>query len=301
MRTSLFLALLPLSTMLLRADVDPLLPIEKKVSHSYATNNGVRIHYASLGQGPLVVMIHGFPDYWLTWRHQMDALSSNYHVVALDQRGYNLSDQPPGAENYTISLLAADVAAVIRACGATEAVVIGHDWGGAVAWNFANAYPNMTSKLIVLNLPHPRGFLRELAHNPDQQKNSAYAREFQRDGAHTNLTAEALTFWVTDAEARPRYLEAFRRSDFRAMLNYYKSNYPREPYREENAPVLKVPCSVLMIHGLKDKALLASGLNDNWSFVQHDLTLVTIPDADHFVQQDASDLVTRTIRSWLAR
>jgi pimeloyl-ACP methyl ester carboxylesterase len=283
------------------AETAPVLPIETQVPHGFGTNNGVRIHYASLGKGPLIVMIHGFPDYWLTWRHQMNALAGDYRVVAIDQRGYNLSDKPAGVENYDMRLLVEDVAAVIQACGESKAIIIGHDWGGAVAWTFAMTRPGMTEKLIVLNLPHPRGLMRELAHNPEQQKNSAYAREFQREGAHTNLTAEALASWVTDPQARSRYVEAFRRSDFQAMLNYYKRNYPREPYREDSSPPVKVQCPVLLIHGLKDRYLLAAALNDNWSFVQRDLTLVTIPDADHFVQQDAPELVSRTIKSWLSR
>jgi pimeloyl-ACP methyl ester carboxylesterase len=159
----------------------------------------------------------------------------------------------------------------------------------------------MTEKLIILNLPHPRGIGRELARNPQQQKASAYARRFQQEGAHTNLTAEGLAFWVKDAKAKARYVEAFQRSDFEAMLNYYKRNYPREPYAEDPSPVVKVKCPVLMIHGLKDTALLSPGLNDNWDFVEKDLTLVTIPEAGHFVQQDAPEHVIRSVRSWLGR
>jgi pimeloyl-ACP methyl ester carboxylesterase len=221
--------------------------------------------------------------------------------VAIDQRGYNLSDKPKGVEQYDISALVEDVAAVVGARGRERAIIVGHDWGGAVAWSFAMKHPEMTEKLIILNLPHPRGIGRELARNPQQQKASAYARRFQQPGAHTNLTAEGLTFWVTDAPAKARYLEAFRRSDFEAMLNYYKRNYPREPYVEDPSPVVKVKCPVLMIHGLKDTALQAPGLNGNWDFVEKDFTLVTVPEAGHFVQQDAPDLVTRNIRSWLAR
>jgi len=283
------------------ADDSALLDIERRVSHGFATNNGVRIHYAALGQGPLVVMIHGFPDCWLTWRHMMNALAKDYEVVAIDQRGYNLSDKPKGVEQYDASLLVEDVAAVVRARGRERAIIVGHDWGGAVGWNFAMKHPEMTEKLIILNLPHPRGIGRELARNPQQQKASAYARRFQQDGAHTNLTAEGLAFWVTDAKAKARYVEAFQRSDFEAMLNYYKRNYPREPYAEDPSLVVKVKCPVLMIRGLKDTALLSPGLNGNWDFVEKDFTLVTIPDAGHFVQQDAPDMVARSIRSWLAR
>jgi len=284
-----------------RAEDSALLDIERRVAHGFATNNGVRIHCAVLGQGPLVVMIHGFPDCWLTWRHVMGALANDHEVVAIDQRGYNLSDRPKGVEHYDMAALVEDVAAVVRARGRERAIIVGHDWGGAVAWSFAMRRPEMTEKLIILNLPHPRGIGRELARNPQQQKASAYARRFQQEGAHTNLTAEGLAFWVTNAPAKARYIEAFRRSDFEAMLNYYKRNYPREPYVEDSSPVVKVKCPVLMIHGLKDTALLSPGLDGNWDFVEKDFTLVTIPDAGHFVQQDAPDLVVRSIRSWLAR
>ena len=300
-RLALVILALSLGYTALAVDEPAMLDIERKVTHGYATNDAVRIHYARLGEGPLVLMIHGFPDCWLTWRVQMEALAKDHEVVAIDQRGYNLSDRPKGVENYDMKLLVADVAAVIRARGRERAIVIGHDWGGMVAWTFAMTRPEMTEKLVILNLPHPRGLNRELANNPEQQKNSAYARRFQQEGAHTNLTAEGLTFWIKDPAAKPRYVEAFRRSDFEAMLNYYKRNYPREPYTEDTSPVVKVKCPVLMIHGLKDKALGQAALNGNWQYVEKDLTLVTVPDADHWVQQDAPDMVTRTLRSWLTR
>ena len=275
--------------------------VEDRVEHGYATNNGVKIHYASLGKGPLIVMIHGFPDYWYTWRDQMEGLSANYQVVAIDQRGYNLSDKPKGVDNYSIQLLVSDVAAVIKQVGRDRAIIVGHDWGGIVAWTLAMMRPDLVEKLVILNLPHPRGLNRELATNPQQQKNSQYARNFQQEGAEKNLTAEGLAFWVKDAEVKKKYVEAFKRSDFEAMLNYYKRNYPREPYTLDTSPVVKVKMPVLMIHGLNDTALLAPALNNTWEWLEKDLTLVTIPGASHFVQQDASDLVTRSIKMWLAR
>lgn len=277
------------------------LPIESRVTHHFATNVGVRLHYASLGRGPLVVLVHGFPDCWLTWREQMPELARDRRVVAVDLRGYYLSDRPAADAAYDMGVLVEDVAAVIRDCGESRAVVVGHDWGGAIAWAFARARPEMTERLVVLNLPHPRGFLRELAHNPEQQRNSAYAREFQRPGAHTNLTAEALSGWVRDPAARARYREVFGNADFGAMLALYRRNYPREPYAEDASPLVKVDCPVLLIHGLKDRALLSTALNGTWDWVGRDLTLVTIPEADHFVQQDAAELVTRSIRAWLDR
>ena len=208
----------------------------------FADSNGVKIHYVTMGTGPLVVMIHGFPDYWYTWRHQMEGLADRFQVVAIDQRGYNLSDKPAGVASYDMKLLVGDVIAVIKQLGKDKAIVVGHDWGGIVAWSLAMYAPQFVDKLVILNLPHPRGLSRELANNPVQQKNSAYARRFQAEGSEKGLTAEALASWVTDPAARAKYVEAFKRSDFAAMLSYYKQNYPREPYVEDTSPLRKIQC-----------------------------------------------------------
>src|SRR5215471_7921299 len=274
---------------------------ESRVKEGYADSNGVKIHYASIGNGPLIVMIHGFPDYWYTWRKQMEGLSDKYQCVAIDQRGYNLSDKPAGVDNYAMSLLVGDVIAVIKHFGKDKAIIVGHDWGGAVAWQVALNAPQFVDRLIILNLPHPRGITRELAHNPKQQAASAYARNFQQEGSEAMVKPEQLVFWVTDADAKQKYLEAFQRSSIKAMLNYYKSNYPKEPYQEDATPIVKTQMPVLMFHGLKDTALLSDALNNTWDWMGKDLTLVTIPEAGHFVQQDAAEMVTRTMRAWLER
>ena len=269
-------------------------------THGFANSGDVKIHYVTMGEGPLLVLIHGFPDYWYTWREQMPALAKEFKVVAIDQRGYNQSDQPQGVQNYAMDKLVGDVKSVVEHFQREQATIVGHDWGGAVAWTFAMAHPEMTERLIVLNLPHFNGLRRELANNPAQREASAYARNFQTDEAASQLTAEGLTFWVKDPEAKEKYIEAFSRSSFDGMLNYYKANFPRPPYTESAEQLPQVKCPVLMIHGLKDTALLPAALNDTWKWVDKDLTLVTLPDAGHFVQQDAADAVTRTIVSWLA-
>jgi pimeloyl-ACP methyl ester carboxylesterase len=268
----------------------------------FADSGGVKIHYVTAGKGPLIVLIHGFPDFWYTWRAQFPELSRHHQVVAIDQRGYNLSDKPEGVENYTTDKLVGDVAAVIRHFGRDKAVVVGHDWGGLVAWTLAMTRPEMVERLIILNLPHPRGLYRELANNPAQQKASQYARDFQKPDAAARLKPETLVFWVKGDDARKVYLEAFKRSSIEAMLNYYKANYPREPYRDAPGRDLpQVKCPVLMIHGLEDVALLPGALNDTWKWIDAELTLVTIPKAGHFVQQEAADRVTRVMADWLAR
>ena len=270
-----------------------------RVEHGYADHDGVRIHYATLGRrGRLVVMIHGFPDFWYTWRDQMRVLSHRFRVVAIDQRGYNLSDKPTGVDQYNLLTLAGDVAAVIHSLGEEHAVIVGHDWGGAVAWTFAALAPQMTDGLIILNLPHPRALMRELRNNPAQQAASEYARQFQDPNTQLNLPPEALAFWVVDPTARERYVEAFRRSDYTAMLNYYRANYPRAPYDDPPIPDITVP--VLMIHGLADPYLLPGATDGTWQWITKPYTLVTVPGAGHFVQQDASTLVTRQMSQWLA-
>ncbi len=281
----------------------------KQVSHHHATNNGVKLHYVTLGEKkdrPLVVMLHGFPDFWFTWRNQMPQLAETHYVAAMDLRGYNKSDQPKGVDQYSMTILMKDVIAVIKSAGYEKAVIVGNDWGGAISWNLAAYYPQHVERLIICNLPHMKGLARELANNPQQQKNSGYAREFQKDGAHRSLNAATLTRIVAGTRpqsVRDAYQAAFKRSDIEGMLNYYKANYPRVGQGASKAtapPMPNIKCPTLVIHGLKDTALLASGLNNNWDWVDNELTILTLPKANHFVQQDAPERVTKAMVRWLA-
>ena len=271
---------------------------EDDLEGAYADSHGVRIHYVEQGDGPLVILIHGFPDYWYTWRHQMPALAEHFRVVAIDQRGYNRSDKPEGVDAYKMEHLVNDVEAVIDEFGEDRATVVGHDWGGMVAWNFAMHKPDRIDRLVILNLPHPKCLARELATNPAQQRNSQYARNFQKEGVEKAMRPEMLVGWVQDEDARKKYTAAMKRSSMAAMLAYYKANYPREPYTDDvDFPPVK--CRVLQFHGLKDQYLLHGALNDTWKYVEKDLTLLTIPDAGHFVQHEATDFVTTNMVRWL--
>jgi len=311
-RTTAFIPLLLVTS---AAGPAPGQSFDERISHGNADSGGVKIHYAALGDegDPLVVMLHGFPDYWYTWRHQMAALEDDFRVVAIDLRGYNLSDKPQGVDQYRMRLLTGDVAAVIRHFGREKAIIVGHDWGGAIAWQFAMNMPQMTEKLIVCNIPHPTGLMRELSGSAEQRDRSTYAARFQEEGAHERLTAEGLAGWVTDPAARAKYIEAFERSDFEAMLNYYKANFPR-PRPADSAdgpptpastalptPARKVQAPVLMIHGLADPVFVPAALNDTWLWVEKDLTMVTLPGVGHFVQQDAAEMVTKSMVMWLKR
>lgn len=268
------------------------------IADKYATSaDGTKIHYLASGKGPLVVMIHGFPDFSASWDKLTPALNDAYRTVAIDTRGYNLSDKPVGVENYAMPKLVEDIQAVIKAEGYSKATVLGHDWGAAQAWNYAFAHPETLERLIILSVPHPANMGRQLKASPG---NSNYARNFQKEGSENNLTAEGLAGWVQDPAEKPKYVEAFKRSSFAGMMNYYRANYPSAP--DPNAPPQvfpKINVPVLVIHGMKDQALLSMGHNDTWDQISKDTTLLMVPNANHFVQHDAPDLVDGTIRAWL--
>lgn len=282
------------------------LPFLEEVTHGYADNHGVKIHYASIGEGPLVVMLHGFPDYWYTWRNQMTALKDDFQVVAMDLRGYNLSGQPKGVENYKMQHLMDDVVAVIKSFGKEKAIVVGHDWGGAIAWQLAINRPEVVEKLIACNMTHPTGRQIETLKNLQSNGNTSYTDDFRKQTAET-LPVSWLSGWVKDAEAKKHYVEAFSRSYVDGMINYYKANVPTKEQRAEwlkdpqiqEYPKLTMP--VLLIFGTQDKYVLKEGLNDTWNWMESDLTLVTLPNANHFVQQDESEMVSKSMKMWLKR
>lgn len=264
----------------------------------FATSaDGTKIHYMASGKGPLVVAIHGFPDFSGSWDKLAPALNDAYRFVAIDTRGYNLSGQPVGVANYAMPKLVEDVQAVIKAEGYDKATVIGHDWGAAIAWNYAFSHPETLERLVIMSVPHPANMGRQLQAAPE---NSNYARNFQKEGSENNLTAEGLAGWVRDPEMKAKYVEAFKRSSFAGMMNYYRANYPSAPDPNAAPPAFpKINVPVLVIHGMKDTALLSMGHNDTWDHVAKDTTILMAPDANHFVQHDAAALVNGTIRSWL--
>lgn len=278
---------------------------ERDMEFGYVDSSGVKIHYATAGSGPLIVLIHGFPDYWYSWRNQIAELAKTHQVVAIDLRGYNKSDKPEGIDAYSMGILVSDIIAVVNHFDVEKATLIGHDWGAAISWNVAIAHPDRVERLAVLSVPHPNGFFRELQNNEEQIKNSKYARDFKDPKAAEQLTPESLASHIDDDQVRAKYIKAFQRSSIECMLNYYKTSFPKSKRANASPSNLRtytdrnVKCPVLMIHGLNDKYLLAAGFNDNWQWVEADSTLVMIRNAGHFVQHDAADKVTREIVEWL--
>jgi pimeloyl-ACP methyl ester carboxylesterase len=189
-------------------------------THAHVDVGELRLHCAFAGpeDGPLVVLLHGFPEFWWSWRHQIPALAAaGFRVVAPDMRGYNLSDKPLGVEAYRIEKLVGDVAGLIRALGRERAHIVGHDWGAVVAWEFAMRRPEMTERLAVLNVPHPREMLKGLR-RPAQLRKSWYIFFFQLPAVPERLLAQndfaflRKTFKGYPREDVDRYVEAAKRS-----------------------------------------------------------------------------------------
>lgn len=275
--------------------------ILSQAESGFVQNEDVQIHYKTIGQGPLIIMIHGFPDYWYSWRNQMEILYPHYQVVAMDLRGYNKSDKPIGVENYTFRKILSDIAALIKHFPQKKAIIIGHDWGGALTWQMGIWYPHLVEKLIVLSTPHPNGLTRELRNNTAQAKNSDYARKFQEEKDFSKYTPEYLASWVKDDEAKPYYIEAFKRSSVEGMLNYYKANFPSAGTKSSNSTIQtkRIQAPVLGIFGMEDKALLPAGWNATWDWIDNSFELKSIPNAAHFVHHDNAEQVNKVILSFL--
>lgn len=273
----------------------------------YLTANGQRLHYVSAGQGPLVVLLHGFPEFWYSWRANIPELARVRRVIALDMRGYNLSAKP--ADGYDLATLTTDIRCVIEALGERQADIVGHDWGGALAWVFAMREPDYVRRLIVLNAPHPGPMARELR-RLRQLRRSAYIAFFQCVGlAERALAADHFgAIWRTLRSADPdrawlgdvdiqRFVAAIARPGaLTAALSYYRQLTRRGPAAVGVARVIAAP--TLVLWGEQDPYLgveLLDGL-DQWV---RDLRCVRYPDAGHWLNQQAPNSVNAEMVAFL--
>ena len=157
------------------------------LQHHYVDFDDVRLHYVDAGDGPLVLFVHGFPEFWYAWQGQLDEFSRDHHAVALDLRGHNLSGKPTEVKAYRPKHLVADLRRLIDHLGGRPAIVVAHDWGGAAAWNLAAEHPEYVEKLVIINSPHPVTFARELRDSAAQQNASQYMLWLRRPGAAEKL------------------------------------------------------------------------------------------------------------------
>ena len=274
--------------------------------------NGVRLHYVEAGSGPLVVLLHGFPEFWYAWRRQIPVLAAaGYRVIAPDMRGYNLSSKPRGVACYTIDKLTRDIAELIQSFGQGKAALVaGHDWGGVVAWHLPMFYPQCLERLAILNAPHPARFVEELR-RWDQLRRSWYILFFQipwlpelllrwrgRDVLARLLTTDPVRTGSFRAEDIARYQEAFERPGAcTAALNYYRAavrGLLRRP--RVQAGVSDTP--TLVIWGERDNFLnprLCEGL-EPWV---RDLRVERLPGASHWVMADEAERVNGLLIGFL--
>lgn len=266
----------------------------------------VTLNVARFGCGRPLVFLHGFPEFSFSWEVVTTALASDYAIVAPDQRGFNLSDIPPQVGDYRIDRLAADIVGLIDATTSEPPVLIGHDWGGAVAWMVAHEYPERLAGLVILNAPHPDVFARELADNPAQVEATQYMNFFVSRGAEAVLSAgdygallAAFEGALTDEQVA-RYQDAYAiEGALTGMLGWYRANIDEGPTPGPDWPAgVTVDVPTLVMWGMDDTALLPSNLDGLEDYVA-DLRKVEIDGATHWVVHEDSERVTTEIRTFV--
>jgi epoxide hydrolase 4 len=275
--------------------------------------DGVRLHAAAMGNpdAPLMLFLHGFPEFWQAWHRQLAEFGRDHYAVALDLRGYNVSDKPPGKASYALPKIVKDIRAVLGALSPHRpAIVVGHDWGGIAAWALATQSPALLERMVIINAPHPAIFLRELTRNPAQQIASSYAGLFQLRGvAEATLRAfdyAALRKMVFGITAKPRMFSPALRKSYReawakpgaleASLNYYRNVAALKRVAAQSTARIDVP--TLVLWGEKDPALLPANLVGLDRLVK-DLTVRRRAGATHWIVHEEPVWVNAAIRRFI--
>jgi epoxide hydrolase 4 len=282
------------------------------VRHERFATGELTLHVARAGEGPRpLILLHGFPENWSTWSNQVDALAgAGYHLVMPDMRGYGDSDGPRERSAYAVPKLVEDVRAIAGSSGAPRVTLIGHDWGGVVAWAFARTYPDLLDRLIVLNAPHPRRFAEEVRRGR-QAIRSLYALFFQIPYLPERILSAADLLLVrrmfrsasgrgsaVTEEQLESYLAGLRKvNGLRHPLDYYRANWRRAAEYPRRDPIQR---PTLVLWGERDPALGPSLLDGLERYVA-DLTVVRFPEVGHWIQNEAPDGVNRAILDFLAR
>jgi pimeloyl-ACP methyl ester carboxylesterase len=285
------------------------------IRHESRIVNGIRLHYVEAGDGPLVLLLHGFPGFWRSWRHQIPALAAaGFHVVAPDMRGYNLSEKPPGVAAYRIDHLVKDVVELLRTFGGEAGgFLIGHDWGGLVAWHTASRHPELVKKLVILNAPHPNRYLEVLRTSRSQQVKSLYVAFFQipwlperlLTARHGALVERSLRNAGINVENfTPEDMHSYRQAITRpgaasSALNYYRAMARRmlRQRMKEDSILVQVP--TLLLWGRNDVALEVANADHNTLLRWVPNLKVEFLDASHWVQFDQPTAANERIIAFL--
>ncbi|WP_353735008.1 alpha/beta hydrolase [Okeania sp. SIO2C2] len=281
---------------------------ENPWSSNFITANSIKIHYVTQGSGPLMLMLHGFPEFWYSWRHQIPEFAQDYKAVALDLRGYNESDKPEDKSAYVMSEFIKDIEGVIKELGYEKCVLVGHDWGGVIAWSFAYAHPEMVEKLIVMNIPHPAKF-REGLGTPEQLFRSWYMFFFQLpflpelmlefddyQAIGSIFKSMVNKSAVTDADIEAYKDAVAKRGALTSMINYYRNIFSGF-FNQQEWGILRIP--TLMLWGEEDTALGKELTYGTEEYVEN-FQIRYIPNCGHSVQQEQPQLVNQYMREFLS-
>lgn len=285
------------------------------LKHEYAKVNNINLHYVSMGEGKLVVLLHGFPEYWYGWRNQIPSLSKNFKVIAPDLRGYNESEKPVGIHNYTREILVNDIVGLIRHAGYEKAHIVAHDWGGVIAWWLALDHPEMVDKLSVLNSPYPSIFVRHLKSNPRQMLKSWYMYFFQIPKIPELLLRLALRpalnyvlrSWSYNKNAFTRedvlkYETALRQKGaLTAAINYYRAIFRYKPTSRTGVVKKQIQSPTLFIWGKNDRVFCNEVTEGMEKYFSAYLEIKYFDRCSHWVQHENPLAVNEKIIEFLTK
>ena len=272
----------------------------------------IKLHYVKQGSGPLVVLLHGFPEFWYSWRYQIEALSAQYTVVAPDMRGYGDSDKPKGVNQYSPDKVAGDIVNLITHLGYKKAHLVGHDWGGAIAWHLAQYHPDIIDKLVVLNCPLPAILGKHLRNNWAQIKRSWYMFFFQlpwlpEKRMSSNLPLffkRALRGWAKNKQAFSnedieKYVEAYRKPyALTAAVNYYRAAF-KNMLKKETREVKPIALNTLVLWGKDDEALGIEMTYGMERYFTNGFHIEYLENCSHWIQHDHPDKVNGLLLDFL--
>jgi pimeloyl-ACP methyl ester carboxylesterase len=286
-------------------------PLEPEQQHIFVETNNIRLHCVSQGEGELVLLLHGFPEFWYAWRYQIPALARHFKVVVPDLRGYNDSDKP--ASGYDLDTLSTDIRGLIDRLGYAKAHIVGHDWGGAIAWHLAQQFPEKLNRLAILNAPHPQRFVQEMASNFDQLRRSWHFLAFQvpgipewliqqnlKDFVQNVLQGQAIRKGAFSAEETQIYQAALSKPGvLAAVMNYYRQMFHPDRLLAWGQKQEPVTVPTLVLWGEEDAFLsrkLVEGLD---RLIAAPFKLQLIPNCGHWIQQEVPQTVNRELLNFL--
>lgn len=280
--------------------------------HHFVETNRIRLHCVTQGEGDLVILLHGFPEFWYSWRFQIPALARHFKVVVPDLRGYNESDKP--ANGYDLDTLSADIQGLIEGLGYARAHIVGHDWGGTIAWHLAQKFPQYLNRLAILSAAPPQRFLQEMVSNLDQLRRSWYVLAFQVPGVPEWLIQQNLKEFVrnllqgqairkgafSDEETRLYQLALEKPGALSAALSYYRQMLsPWNWLKDVGRTPALVTAPTLVLWGEEDSLLSQNLIKELDQLVQAPFRLTLVPHCGHWIQQEAPQTVNRELLTFL--